>query len=343
MPSETIRNEEELIDVMTLPRPVLVDFMRTLTSPLVILGAGGKMGPTLAILARRAADKAGNPLEIVAVSRYSDSRTRQDLESRGIRTISADLMDQSVFAGLPDTDNLLYLVGLKFGTSDNPARTWATNTLVPAYAAERYREARIAALSTGNVYPLVNIGGGGSVESDPLTPLGEYSNACVARERIFEYYSAKNSTPIVLLRLSFALDLRYGVLVDIANKVWRGEPVDVAMSHMNCIWQGDANEMIIRSLALASVPPTPLNLVGGEHYSIRQVAQRFGALMGKPVAFSGVETRTAFLSNNARLRSALGEPPTSMEQVMQWVAGWVMAGGRQLNKPTHFEVRDGGY
>lgn len=340
---ETIRNEEELMDVMTQPRPVLVDFMRTLTSPLVILGAGGKMGPTLAILARRAADMADNRLEIVAVSRYSDSRARQDLESRGIRTISADLMDQSTFARLPDTDNLLYLVGLKFGTSDNPARTWATNTLVPAYTAERYRGARIAALSTGNVYPLVNIGGGGSLESDPLTPLGEYSNACVARERIFDFFSAKNGTPIVLLRLSFALDLRYGVLMDIANKVWRGEPVDVAMSHMNCIWQGDANEMIIRSLALASVPPTPLNLVGGMHYSIRQVAQRFGALMGKSVTFSGVEAQTAFLSNNARLRSTLGEPPTSIEQVMQWVAGWVMAGGRQLNKPTHFEVRDGGY
>jgi hypothetical protein len=340
---ETIQTEEELIDVMTRPRPVLVEFMRTLSSPLVILGAGGKMGPTLAILARRAADAAGLPLEIIAVSRYSDPGARAALESRGVRTLSADLMERDSFARLPDTPNLLYLVGLKFGTSDNPARTWATNTLVPAYAAERYARSRIVALSTGNVYPLVPVRGRGSCETDPLTPLGEYSNACVARERIFEYYSARNATPMVLLRLSFALDLRYGVLVDIANKVYRGEPVNVAMSHMNCIWQGDANEAIIRSLGLAAVPPLPLNLVGSGHYSIRQTALRFGELLGKDVTFSGVEAETAFLSDNSRLQAALGEPPTPLDTVMQWTAAWVRSAGRLLNKPTHFEVRDGGY
>ena len=340
---DTIRNEEELVDVMTRPRPVLVEFMHTLSSPLLILGAGGKMGPTLAILARRAADAAGNPMDVIAVSRFSDKRAREFLDSHGVRTISADLMDKAAFAGLPDTDNLLYLVGLKFGTSSDPALTWATNTLVPAYAAERYSQARIVALSTGNVYPLVPVTGSGSAESDPLTPLGEYSNACVARERIFEYYSSKNMTPMVLLRLSFALDLRYGVLVDIANKVWLGEPVSVAMSHLNCIWQGDANELIIRSLALAAVPATPLNLVGGQHFPVREIAQRFGEMMGKEVSFIGTDGQTAFLSNNTLLRATLGEPSTSVETVMKWVAGWVMSGGEQLNKPTHFEVRDGGY
>jgi hypothetical protein len=340
---ETIRNEAELVEVMTRPRPVLVEFMRTLSGPLVILGAGGKMGPTLAILARRAAEAAGNPLEVVAVSRYSDPRARAFLETHGVHTISADLMDQAAFAGLPDTGNLLYLVGLKFGTSSDPAPTWATNTLVPAYAAERYSQARIVALSTGNVYPLVPVTGSGSAEGDPLTPLGEYSNACVARERIFEYFSSKYSTPMALLRLSFALDLRYGILVDIATKVWSQEPVSLAMSHLNGIWQGDANEMIIRSLALATTPPTPLNLVGGQHFPVREAAQRFGELMGKPVRFSDTEGQTAFLSNNARLRATLGEPPTPVETVMQWVAGWVMSGGALLNKPTHFEVRDGGY
>ncbi len=340
---ETIRNEDELIDVMTRPRPVLVEFMRTLTSPLVILGAGGKMGPTLAILARRAADAAGHPLEVVAVSRYSDPRARAFLETHGVRTLSADLMDRAAFAGLPDTDNLLYLVGLKFGTSSDPARTWATNTLVPAYAAERFSRARIVALSTGNVYPLVPVDGSGSDEGDPLTPLGEYSNACVARERVFEYFSSIYATPMVLLRLSFALDLRYGVLVDIASKVWLEEPVSVGMSHLNGIWQGDANEMIIRALALAAVPATPINLVGGQHFSVRETARRFGEMMGKPVRFSGTDSQTAFLSNNARLRATLGEPPTSVETVMQWVADWVMSSGALLNKPTHFEVRDGGY
>jgi nucleoside-diphosphate-sugar epimerase len=340
---ETIRTEEELLDVMTRPKPVLVEFMQTLSSPLVILGAGGKMGPSLAVLARRAADAADLNLEIIAVSRFSDGRARDYLEARGVRTINADLMDRHAFKSLPDTDNLLYMVGLKFGTSSNPVRTWATNTLVPAFTAERYSQSRIVALSTGNVYPLVSVEGSGSQETDPLTPMGEYSNTCVARERLFEYYSELNSTPMVLLRLSFALDLRYGVLVDIAQKVYQGEPVNVSMSHINCIWQGDANEMIIRSLALAAVPPVPLNLVGGDHYSIRQTALHFGELLGKEVLFTGTEARTAFLSDNSRLRSTLGEPSTPIETVMRWTAAWVRSEGRLLNKPTHFEVRDGGY
>ena len=340
---ESIQSEEQLEEVMTRPRPVLVEFMRTLSSPLVILGAGGKMGPTLAVLARRAADAAGLPLEIVAVSRFGDAAARQRLESQDVRTLSADLMEPESYARLPDTKNLIYLVGLKFGTASHPAPTWATNTLPPAYTAQRYAAARIAALSTGNVYPLAPVPGPGSSEGDPLTPLGEYSNACVARERIFEYFSAKNNTPMVLLRLSYALDLRYGVLLDIASRVWRGEPVGVSMPEMNCIWQGDANEMIIRSLALADVPPVALNLVGGRHFSFRQVALRFGELMGREVTFTGQEEASALVSNNARLAAALGEPPTAIETVMQWVADWVMAGGRQLNKPTHFEVRDGAY
>ncbi len=340
---DAIRSEEELTEVMTRPRPVLVEFMRTLTSPLVILGAGGKMGPTLAILARRAVQAAGSSLEIIAVSRFGDKQARFSLESQGVKTLNADLMQRDAFASLPDTDNLLYLVGLKFGTSNNPALTWATNTLVPAYTAERYPQARVAALSTGNVYPLAPIAGAGSQESDPLTPVGEYSNACVARERIFEFYSAKNQTPMTLLRLSFALDLRYGVLVDIALKVLRGEAVDVSMSHMNCIWQGDANEMIIRSLGLAAAPPLALNLVGSQHSAIRATAQHLGELMGKPVTFTGVEGETAFLSDNRRLQALLGEPPTPVETVMRWTAAWVMANGRLLNRPTHFEVRDGGY
>ena len=340
---DTIRTEKELVEVMTRPRPELVAFMPSLKSPLVILGAGGKMGPTLAILARRAAEAAGCPLEIISVSRFSDENIRKGLKLAGIRTISANLMDRAQFKRLPDCENLVYLVGLKFGTQDNPALTWATNTLVPAFTAERYPKARIAALSTGNVYPLVTVGGGGSKESDPLTPLGEYANACVARERIFEFFSTKNVTPMTLLRLSFALDLRYGVLVDIALKVFRGEAVDVTMSHFNCIWQGDANEMILRSLCMASRPPLALNLVGTRHYSVRTTAEWFAERMKKKVIFTGEEAKTAFLSNNEKLRSTFGEPPTEIAQVMKWTADWVMAGGPMLNKPTHFDVRDGGY
>ncbi len=215
--------------------------------------------------------------------------------------------------------------------------------MIPACTAERYPQARIAALSTGNVYPLTSVNGRGSQESDPLTPLGEYSNACVARERIFEYSSAINTTPMVLLRLSYALDLRYGVLVDIAQKVYQGEPVDVSMAKVNCIWQGDANEMIIRSLALAAAPPLPLNLVGSGHYSIREMALRFGELFGREVTFTGVEADRALLSDASRLRALLGEPPTPIEPVRQWTAEWIRSNGRLLDKPTHFEVRDGGY
>jgi hypothetical protein len=340
---DSIHTEDELIEVMTRPRPELVAFMPSLKSPLVILGAGGKMGPTLAILARRAADAAGYPLEIIAVSRFSDENTRKNLEIGGIQTISANLMDQAEFARLPNCENLVYLVGLKFGTHNNPAQTWATNTLIPAFTAERYPKASMAALSTGNVYPLVPVSNGGSKERDDLTPLGEYANACVARERTFEYFSTRNMTPMTLLRLSFALDLRYGVLVDIALKVFRGEPVDVTMAYFNCIWQGDANEMILRSLSLASTPPFALNLVGNRHYSVRATAEWFGEFMQKKVIFTGDEAKTAFLSNNEKLRMTLGEPPTDRVQVMKWTADWVISGGHLLNKPTHFEVRDGGY
>jgi hypothetical protein len=338
-----IRTEEELGEVMTRPRPELIEFMPSLHSPLVILGAGGKMGPSLALLARRAADAAGVRLEIVAVSRFTDSRIQDELESRGVRSLRADLMQRAAFASLPDTDNLLYLVGLKFGTARSPALTWATNTLIPAYTVERYPRARIAALSSGNVYPLAPVNSAGSREGDALTPLGEYSNACVARERIFEYFSAQHATPLALIRLSYALDLRYGVLVDIARHVERGEPVDVSMAYINVIWQGDANESILRALGLAAVPLVALNLVGSQHYRVRDVALRLGELMGKRVSFTGVEGETAILSDNARLRASLGEPPTPFETVLKWTASWVGGGGHLLDAPTHFETKDGAY
>ena len=340
---DVIRTEEELDEVMTRPRPVLIEFIRSVRSPLVILGAGGKMGPTLALLARRAADAAGHPLDIVAVSRFSDAHARQSLEAKGVRTLSCDLMQPDALTQLPDTDNVIYLVGMKFGTTQNPARTWAVNTLAPAHVAQRYPHARIAALSTGNVYPLVPVSSGGSCETDPLTPLGEYANSAVARERIFEFFSQENATPVVLLRLSYALDLRYGILVDIAQKVYQGQPVDVSTGYMPYIWQGDANEMIIRALALASSPPTALNLTGPAPLSTRETALRFGQLMNKPVRLIGKETETAFLSNTARLSAALGPPTTPLETVIRWTAHWIMNGGRLLNKPTHFEVRDGAY
>src|SRR3954468_7123323 len=252
--------EDELDELLSRPREALVEHIRTFSSPLLVLGAGGKMGPTLAVLAKRAANIARHPLEVITVSRFSDARARQWLESQNIKTISADLLDKKAVAALPNAETIIYLVGLKFGTADNPAATWAMNTIVPARVAERYCSSTIVALSTGNVYPLSEAASGGSIEASPLTPLGEYPNAAVARERIFEFYSQRQRTPIALLRLFYAVELRYGVLVDIACKVQSGKPIELANGYFNCIWQGDANEMVLRASALATSPPSIWNL-----------------------------------------------------------------------------------
>jgi nucleoside-diphosphate-sugar epimerase len=341
--SAEISSEDHLDEVLTAPGPALVDFVRAINGPLVILGAGGKMGPTLAVLARRAADAAGHRLDVVAVSRFADDAPRRWLEARRVETCSADLLEKARLDQLPDASHVVYLVGLKFGTSHDPARTWAVNTLVPAHVVARYARAKIVALSTGNVYPLASAAGPGSVEADPLTPLGEYANAAVARERLFEFCARRHGTPLVLLRLNYAVELRYGVLVDVASKVLAGESVDVAMGYFNCIWQGDANDMILRALALAKVPPLVLNLTGPEVLSVRSLAHRFGELLGKPAQVVGTEASTALLSNPSKVCALLGSPPTAIDQVMRWTADWLLHGGQTLNKPTHFETRDGKY
>src|SRR5262245_15060570 len=289
---DLLRSEEELDEVLTRPGPALTEFIRAVPGPLLVLGAGGKMGPTLAVLAARAAGAANVPLEVVAVSRFTDAQARRWLEDRGVRTLAADLLDRDAVFGLPDAGSVIYLVGLKFGTSRQPELTWAVNTLVPAHVAERYRQARVVALSTGNVYPLVPVAGGGSVEADPLTPAGEYAHAAVARERIFTFCAQRHGTPVVLVRLNYAVELRYGVLVDVATRVYSGQPVDVTTGHLNCIWQGDANDMILRCLALAESPPAALNLTGPAVLSVRELALRFGELFGRPVRLTGSEAGT---------------------------------------------------
>lgn len=338
-----IEDETTLNEVMTRPGDSIIEFIRGLSSPLVILGAGGKMGPTLAVLARRAADAAGVPLDIVAVSRFSDLPMRDWLKANRIKTLSLDLLEPKSYSRLPDSKNVIYMVGLKFGTSQNPGNTWIMNTLVPAYTAERYAGSRIAALSTGNVYPLVPVESGGALESTPMDPVGEYGNACMARERIFEYYSIKQSTPIALLRLNYAIDLRYGVLADIGQRVRAGQPIDLTTGYLNCIWQGDANDLVIRSLPLSGVPAKPLNLTYPQVFSIRDVALQMGVLLGKEPVFTGGESTTAFLSNPRLLCSELGDPPTQIETMLRWIAHWTQINGRLLNKPTHFDVRDGKY
>jgi hypothetical protein len=257
--------------------------------------------------------------------------------------LSCDLLDSEAVARLPDVETIIYLVGLKFGTARTPANTWATNTLTPACVCERYPRGRIVALSTGNVYPLGAVARGGAAESDALAPLGEYANAAVGRERIFEFCSSRDGTAVALLRLCYAVELRYGVLADIARKVYAGEPVDITTGSFNCIWQGDANEMILRALPLAESPPTAWNLCRPEVFSVRAVAGRLGELLGRAPQFIGHETETALLANPAQLCARLGSPPTALETMLGWIAHWVKSGGRDLGKPTHFEARDGIY
>jgi hypothetical protein len=340
---ERIETEADLDEIMSRPSPDLTSFIRSIKGPLVVLGAGGKMGPSLCLLARRTADEAGHELEVVAVSRFSSPDAARWLEDQGIRVHRADLMDPEAVAGLPDAENVLYYVGLKFGTRDAPARTWAVNTLVPASISRRYEKARIVALSTGNVYPFVPVAGGGSTETDALTPLGEYPNAAVARERIFEYFSQCNGTPITLVRLNYAVDLRYGVLVDIATTIAQRKPVDLTMGYFNCIWQRDANDMILRAFDLARAPATPLNLTGPEKLSVRHIAGQLGDLMGMKVTFKGEEAETALLSNTSEAIARLGAPRTPLDSILRWTAAWVKDGGPVLGKPTGFDVRDGRY
>ena len=254
-----------------------------------------------------------------------------------------DLLEAQAVAQLPEAGNVIYLVGLKFGTAQNPAATWAINTLVPARVAEHYAPARIVALSTGNVYPLADAQRGGSGENDPLTPLGEYANAAVGRERIFEFCSRRRGTRVALLRLFYATELRYGIVTDIARKLHQDQTVELANGYFNCIWQGDANAMILRALPLAANPPSVWNLCRPECFSLRSTATLLGEFLGRSPRFAGQESATALLGNPARLCAALGPPGTPMNVMLRWTAHWVKSGGRSLDKPTHFEVRDGQY
>lgn len=336
-----LETEAQLDEFLTRPRPVLIESIRGIPSPLVIVGAGGKMGPTLAVLARNAARAVGHDLRVIAVSRFSNADAQRWLQERDVETINADLLERTAVDRLPEASHVIYLVGLKFGTQDNPSLTWAVNTIAPALVGERYAGARVVALSTGNVYPLVDITSGGVQENHSLTPFGEYANAAVARERVFEYCSRKFQTPMVLMRLNYAIDLRYGVLLDLARKVHAGEPVDLSMGYFNCVWQGDANEMILRAFPLASCPPRALNLTGTSILSVRDVATRLGECLGRAPRFVGIESTTALLSQVTPMRAAFGDPPVAADAMIRWVAHWVSQGGRTLGKPTGFQVRDG--
>ena len=338
-----IDSVDKLEEALSEPTDRLVEFVKRLHGPLVVLGAAGKMGPTLCLLANRAAEAAGKELDVIAVSRFSSPGSARWFEDHGIRTLSADLLRAGDYKKLPDAENVIFLVGQKFGTSDNPSLTWAVNTIVPARVSERYRSSRIVALSTGNVYPLVPITSRGSTESDPPAPKGEYANACLARERIFEFSAERFGTRSTLVRLNYALELRYGVLVDIATRIKETGRVDVTMGHLNFIWQRDANERVIRSLDLATNPPCLLNLTGRQTHSVRALAEALAREMNRSVEIVGKEADTAFLSDASSCVRHFGDSQVTADELVRLTARWIDAGLPLLGKPTHFEQRDGKY
>ncbi len=336
-----IETEDQLEETLSRPAPEDVEAMRGLEGDLILLGAGGKMGPSLARLARRASDAAEVTRRIIAVSRFSEAGLAEALQRDGIQTIACDLVDRDGLERLPEAPNVIFMSGRKFGSTGAEWLTWAMNTLAPALAAERFRRSRIVAFSSGNVYPLTTPASGGPTENHATGPIGEYAQSALGRERMFQYFSERYGTPVALLRLNYAIDLRYGVLRDIAEKVFHRRPVDLAMGHVNVIWQRDANSAALRSLVHATSPPLVLNLTGAEILAVRELARRFGEIFSVEPVFTGVEAETALLSNASRCCRLLGAPRTSIHEMIRLVAHWVQAGGRSLGKPTHFEARDG--
>jgi hypothetical protein len=280
---------------------------------------------------------------VLAASRFSTQAVRESLEADGIQTVACDLLDSSQIAALPRAGNVLFLAGRKFGTMDRTDVTWATNTIVPARVAEHFAQSRMVVFSTGNVYPLVASGGPGSREDDPPAPVGEYAQSCLGRERVVEFVSRERNARALIYRLNYAVDLRYGTLVDLARKVLAGEAIDLTMGFFNAIWQGDANSYALRSLELCASPPAILNVTGPERIAVRETAEWFGSIFGRPPRFVNTEGPVALLSDSSRCRALLGEPDVPLAVLRQWVAHWVRVGGSSLGKPTHFEVTDGRY
>jgi nucleoside-diphosphate-sugar epimerase len=336
-----IDDEAQLEELLARPSAADVAFARTLADDVLVLGAGGKMGPSLARRVRRACDAAGVKRRVLAASRFSDRGVATALERDGVETIACDLLDTDALARLPPARNVIYMAGRKFGSTDRPDLTWVHNTVVPAQVARRFAASRMVVFSTGNVYPFSPASAAGSTEADAPQPVGEYAQSCLGRERVFEYFSRAHGTSCLFFRLFYAVDLRYGTLVDVARRVMAEQPVDLAVPRVNAIWQGDANSYAFRSLGLCASPPRPLVVTSPGPLSVRTVAERLGALLGRPVRFTGEEGTAALVGHPALCVSLLGPPEVSLDRLLEWTAAWVARGGRTLGAPTHFEATDG--
>ncbi len=334
---------EELEFKMSQPSQRLMDDLLKIEGDIMILGVGGKMGPTLAMLAKNAVRTAGLEKRIIGVSRFSQGTLKEELESSGIETIQADLLNEAELEALPEVENIIYMAGNKFGTTGNEHFTWAMNTYLPGRTAEKFKHSKIVVFSTGNVYPHSFIGGGGSSEEMSPNPVGEYAQSCLGRERIFSHFSHKYHIPQVHFRLNYAIDLRYGVLVEIARAVKEERPININMGFVNVIWQGDANEMALRSLLHCQSPPLKLNITGPETLSVRWLAEKFGEKFGTVPIFEGEEQETALLSNASHSHQLFGYPSVTIREMMDWTAGWLTNNGELIGKPTHFQERRGNY
>lgn len=335
--------EERLNERLTSPSEELVEDMRRLEGDIMILGAGGKMGPTLCILAQNAIKQAGMDKQVIAVSRFSDPIAAQLLQDHGVRLISCDLLDMEALKQLPLVPNIIYMAGRKFGTDGHEWETWAMNATLPAFIAEKFKKSRIVVFSSGNLYPLVPLASGGSTEAVKPGPVGEYAMSCLARERAFEYAANAFGTEVFIYRLNFAVDLRYGVLYDIAEKILSSTPISISTPVFNCIWQGSANEIAIRGLLHATSPANIVNVTGPETLSVKKTALKLAALLGKEAVFEGEEGNDAYLNNAGKSIELFGYPHVPAETLIKWQAHWLLDGGRGLGKPTHFEERKGSY
>jgi len=335
--------EEMLNKSLTDPSLKLVEDMKHIEGDILILGAGGKMGPSLCILTKNSIKAAGGKQKVIAVSRFTDPIATKLLKDNNVETIGIDLLERGAFSKLPDVKNIIYMAGRKFGTDGQEPLTWAMNTQLPSLVAEKYTNSNIVVFSSGNVYPIVPAYSGGATEDVPQAPIGEYGMSCLGRERMFEYGSNKYGTPVFIYRLNYAVDLRYGVLYDIASHIMADEPISVSTPSFNCIWQRDANEIAIRALLHTCSPAIKMNITGPETVSVRYVADELGRLLGKKPVFKGEESGEGYLSNAARAIKIFGYPSTSLDTMIQWQAEWIMSSGRSLCKPTHFEESKGKY
>ncbi len=334
---------DELDQKLSTPSDRLINDLKKLSGDILILGAGGKMGPSLCMLAKRALSEAGSGNSVIGVSRFSDSESQEKLNSFGIETIEADLMNEEDLQALPDIKNVIYLVGNKFGTTGNEHITWALNSYLPGRVATKFKKSSIVAFSTGNVYPFVEIDSGGATEKDATGPVGEYAQSCLGRERVFEHFARINETPMLFFRLNYAIDMRYGVLLEVAKSVQNERPIDLSTGHVNVIWQGDANEIALRCLHHCSNPPEVLNVTGPETLSIRWLAEEFGKILDKTPQFTNSEKSTALLSNASKAHRLFGYPKVTLKEMIEWTAEWVQHDGATLDKPTHFQERKGAF